>query len=96
MKLQSKKIFLFVAAILLTPLLTQSTSACPVCFGPTESNEIQGMSAAITVMLGITGVVLASIGSFFIHMMIRLRRLRNKRAGQASVNEQGDLQWNNF
>jgi heme/copper-type cytochrome/quinol oxidase subunit 2 len=96
MKFISKKKFLFVAALLMSFVLAQTSSACPVCYGSTESNEIQGMNTAITVMLGITGFVLTGISSFFIYMMIRLRRLRNKRVGQAYVNEQGDIQWNNF
>lgn len=96
MKILSKFTSYSIVIFLLSLLFTCFAQACPVCYGTTESNEIQGMNAAITVMLGITGFVLAGISTFFIYMMIRLRRLRNAREAQAFVNEQGDIQWNNF
>jgi ABC-type Fe3+ transport system permease subunit len=96
MRPMTKKIFFYFSAVVLCLMLPQISAACPVCFGTTESNEVKGMEAAITVMLGITGVVLAGISSFFIYMIVRLRRLRNRSLSEASVNEQGDIQWNNF
>lgn len=85
--------------IVLVMFLPHILPACPVCFGSAEasnSNEIRGISTAILAMLGITGVVLTAIGSFFISMIVRIRRLRNGKENQVFVNEKGDTQWNSF
>jgi hypothetical protein len=45
--------------------------ACAVCFGDPDSAQATGVNRAILLLLGLTFVVLASFGAFF----LRLRRL---------------------
>jgi hypothetical protein len=85
------------ASILAWGLCTIPTmaSACPVCYGNAESPRVQGMNTAIMAMLGITGFVLTGIGTFFIMVVKRIRA--NRHAARTSfVDDNGDLQWNNF
>ncbi len=70
--------------------------ACPVCYGAADSPMLDGMNAAIVVLLGITGTVLAGIGSFFIMMRRRSKILNDHSSGKAVVDKRGILQWNNF
>ncbi len=74
----------------------QGLLACPVCYGAADSPMLDGMNVAIMVLLGITGTVLAGIGSFFIMMRKRSKILNDHSAGKAVVDKRGILQWNNF
>lgn len=76
-------------------LIPSFASACPSCYGSAIGPMIDGMNMAIVAMLGITGVVLTAISSFFVMMRRRLKRLRATSPDQPNVNEKGTLQWNN-
>lgn len=76
-------------------VMSSRLGACPNCYGAATGPMIDGMNMAIMAMLGITGVVLGAISSFFILMRRRLRRLRPASPDQSYVNEKGILEWNN-
>ncbi len=82
---------LFVTAIL-SVLVPQTAASCPVCYGAADSPLIDGMNAAILVLLGITGCVFAGIGSFFAVMRKRSKILHDHSPGKTSVDEKGILQ----
>lgn len=48
-------------------------AACPVCVGAKDAPMTAGLSAAILVMIGITGVVLTTISTFFLIIWRRYR-----------------------
>ena len=94
---QMKTFGWLLCALLIAGILEpQRALACPVCYGSADSPMLDGMNAAILALLGITGTVLACIGSFFVMMRKRSKILNDHSAGKAVVNEQGMLQWNNF
>jgi len=49
--------------------------ACATCYGDPQSLQTQGMNMAIWFMLGVTGVVLASVGVVIIRLVRRARRV---------------------
>ena len=55
----------------------QSASACPVCFGETESGSEVGVNAAVWVMLGITGTVLSLFSALFMRFRRRMKMTLN-------------------
>jgi hypothetical protein len=67
----------------LRPLLTavalvaipRVASACPVCFGRSDSPLAVGTNMAIFFMLGVTGAVLAGFASFIVYLMRRARAM---------------------
>ena len=84
--------FSIILAICATVLGVSSALSCPVCFGANDSPMNAGMNAALLVMLGITGVVLSTIGAFFLMMWRRHRRSRVRISEVSSVNEEGILE----
>ena len=49
----------------------QTAAACPSCFGDPDSSMTSGMNAAILILLGITGMVLAAVSVFFLYLRKR-------------------------
>ena len=72
-----------------------SAFACPSCYGAADSSLTQGMNAAILVMLGITGCVLALFCIFFTMLWRRTRLFHPPKTDTSFVNDKGVLQWNN-
>ncbi len=90
------KIFLFcLTALLCCATLTQTSLACPSCYGAKDSPMTAGMNTAILVMLGITGVVLSFIVAFFLMMWKRYRNQQKLVSDHTFVNEEGVLQSKN-
>jgi hypothetical protein len=58
-------------ALLLRPA---AALACPICFGVGDGPAADGMNAGITVLLGVTAVVLAGIGVAIVALARRARR----------------------
>jgi hypothetical protein len=58
---------------LLLPAIAQ---ACPVCFGEADSNQARGLQAAILVLGGITGLIVAGIAG----VVLTIRRRAGKSA----------------
>jgi hypothetical protein len=90
-----RRMFVLVNCVVGTMMVSEAVLACPSCYGAADGPMIQGMNMAILTMLGITGVVLAAISSFFVMMWRRVKRLRSGKLTHAFVNEQGMLEWNN-
>ncbi len=67
---------------LLTAVAVAPGLACPVCFGAKDAPMTAGLSAAILVMIGITGMVLSTISTFF--LLIRRRYRAAATSGAAS------------
>ena len=49
---------------------------CAVCFQGADPVMRESLNAGILVLLGVTGVVLACVASFFVHLAMRARRDR--------------------
>jgi hypothetical protein len=47
----------------------RAASACPVCFGQSDSPMAYATNMSILVLLGITTVVLGGFGSFIVHLV---------------------------
>lgn len=77
---------------ILSILIPQRAVSCPVCYGSADSPLLEGMNAAILVLLGITGGVFAGIGSFFVMVRKRSKNLHDHPLGKTVVNEKGILQ----
>ena len=85
-----------VASIIgLVLILPKIAAACPSCYGAAKSPMIDGMNMAILGMLGVTGIVLFGVSSFFFMVMKRARVLREQAPEHPSVNDKGVIQWNN-
>ncbi len=69
--------------------------ACAACFGGANNATIDGMNAAIWIMLAITISVFAGIVVFALAMRRRARALFDRTPGTAFLNEHGILQWKN-
>ena len=52
--------------------------ACPSCYGAADAPMTEGMNMAILSLLGVTGGVLISFISFFMHMRKRAGMLMNR------------------
>ena len=76
--------------------LPSMASACPSCYGALDSPRKDGLNMAIIGMMGITGLVLTGISSFFIMMRRRMRMIQNPPVANTFINEKGKLEWNNF
>ena len=58
-------------------LVPQMALACPVCFGASDGPMARASNMGIGVLLGVTVVMLAALGGFFLHL--------RKRANSADV-----------
>lgn len=56
-----------------------AASACPVCFGDSESQMAQGANNAILFLLGVVAVVQAGFIALFVSLRRRARQLRQRR-----------------
>jgi heme/copper-type cytochrome/quinol oxidase subunit 2 len=65
-------------------LTTESLHACPVCFRLEDSSTISGVYAAVTVLLGVTTVVLSTFGVFVVRFVKRARLAEQTEAGRHS------------
>lgn len=70
----NKTIIIFALLILFFNI---NLSACPVCYGASDSPMTDGMNKAIIAMLGITGFVLTGISSFFFMMIKKIKSKKN-------------------
>jgi hypothetical protein len=68
-----------------------NASACSSCFGAASGPQIEGMNMAIMSMLGIVGLVLSAVASFFIMMRKRLKVLNDHSLSQSYLTENGDI-----
>lgn len=48
-----------------------NTLACATCYGQSDSDLARGMNAGILVLLGVTGLVLVGVASFFVFLIRR-------------------------
>lgn len=84
------KIFSFIRSVLFAALLLSAVSAiasaCPVCYGETESKMTDGINAAIMVLLGITGGVLTLFTSLFLRFRKRIKMTLNNTVDYPSSN----------
>lgn len=74
------------SSVLLVLLFTESLLACPVCYGASDSPMAEGVNAAIFVLLGITGTVLAAFATFFIYLRKRSRMTLDGNVDVPSLN----------
>lgn len=95
----------FSILIVIILLFTATLSACPTCYGVSDSPVKAGMDKAILTMLGITGFVLILIASYFIKYWRRTRRLEEEISKKSFIDQQGVIhsnndkgvvEWNNF
>ncbi|HEY5611026.1 MAG TPA: hypothetical protein VIL97_07455 [Thermoanaerobaculia bacterium] len=63
-----------IVAVLVTILVAQAASACPVCFGEDGSKSREGMNNAILVLLAIVGAVQIGFIALFWSFWRRARR----------------------
>ncbi|HZY10224.1 MAG TPA: hypothetical protein VFF29_03640 [Bacteroidota bacterium] len=96
------KISILIVMIL---LFTVALSACPTCYGVSDSPVRAGMDKAILTMLGITGFVLMLIVASFIRVWRKTRKLREDISEKSFIDQQGIIhsnndkgvvEWNNF
>ena len=66
-------------------------AACASCYGAASGPQIEGMNMAIMSMLGIIGIVLSAVASFFIMMRKRLKVLNDHSLSQSYLTENGDI-----
>ena len=53
--------------------------ACSVCFGASDSPLAKGTNMGIFFMLGVTGLMLAAFGAFFVYLIRRKRIFADER-----------------
>jgi len=70
----TKVLFLAVTGLCLAAALPAALLACPVCYGAADSPMTQGMNMGILSLLGITGTMLAGIGTLLLRFRKRLAR----------------------
>jgi hypothetical protein len=77
--MKTKNTLRFLAFFILIAIaaVLQQSQACPSCYGNAQSSRIDGMNTAILTMVGIVGIVLTGISSFFIRMVKRSHNLIN-------------------
>jgi threonine/homoserine/homoserine lactone efflux protein len=89
---------------LLTVAASAAASACPSCYGSSDTALRSGMDSAILFMLGLTGFVLTAIVALFFLVWRRARRARVL-SGELFIDEHGQLHttkekgitaWNTF
>lgn len=64
-----------VAVPVLASICVLPALACPVCYGASDAQTTQGITAAVFSLLGVTGAVLAGFVSLFVRMRNRLRAM---------------------
>jgi len=64
-----KRLSILLAVLYCT--FAQMAAACPSCYGDPDSPMTSGMNAAIMILLGITGSVLAGVTIFFVYLRKR-------------------------
>ena len=74
------------SAVLLVLVLSETLSACPVCYGASDSPMADGVNAAILVLLGITGSVLIAFAAFFVYLRKRSRITLDENVDFPSLN----------
>lgn len=57
-------------------LLPVRVSACTVCFGDPNSNQVRGAEAGVLVLLGVIVFLLLAIAGAILFFTIRARRIR--------------------
>ncbi|MBT3300649.1 MAG: hypothetical protein HN657_04160 [Candidatus Marinimicrobia bacterium] len=67
--------FLIAIGLSLIPGITQ---ACSTCYGASDAPATQGMNWAIITLLGVTGGMLASVGTMIIRLKNRAKNLTSK------------------
>jgi len=63
----------WVTTALVTLVLSSAVQACPVCFSAPDSAETRGMTVAILFLLGLVGMVVCGVASFFIYLIAKER-----------------------
>ena len=74
--------------LLLMSAVPQAAFACEKCFGGADGSVGEGISLAMLALLGMTGVLWAGIGAFFVNMR---RRARQMEPGTLAVTENGEV-----
>ncbi len=69
-------------ALLAALALSQSATACAVCYGAEDSAMTAGMNNAILLLLGVVALVQGSFAALFLSFRQRARRVRNQAKGQ--------------
>ena len=69
MKLTTRIALLIFCSVLWSAVV----AACPVCYGEQEGGTTAGINAAVLLLLGFTGTVLAFFGALFIRIRRRIR-----------------------
>ena len=71
-------------------LLPQASVACEMCWGAGAADNpvTQGISMAMLLLIGVTGVVGGGVGAFFLRMRRRTRLLAE---GNVVMTEEGEL-----
>ena len=59
--------------------MATAASACPVCFGDTDSQMAQGSNNAVLFLLGVVFVVQVAFVALFVNLRRRARLLRERR-----------------
>jgi hypothetical protein len=72
--------------VVLLVLISAQVFACPVCYVDAESPTADGLTYAIGVLIGITGVVLSGIVAFFVYMHKRSKLTLNGSVDAPSLN----------
>ena len=62
-------------AILCLILFTRSALACATCYGDPDAPQTHAMNMAILFMLGVVATMLSLFAAFFVHLMIRAKRV---------------------
>jgi hypothetical protein len=73
-----------IAVFVLACLAAYPALACPVCYGASDAQSTQGITAAVFSLLGVTGAVLAGFVSLFVRIRNRVRAL-SREQGQSSA-----------
>ncbi|GMV93882.1 MAG: hypothetical protein AMXMBFR82_36600 [Candidatus Hydrogenedentota bacterium] len=55
-------------------LLSGAAWACATCFGDADSAQTQGMNMGIVTLLGVTGIVVGSMGAVTVGILLRMRQ----------------------
>jgi LPXTG-motif cell wall-anchored protein len=78
-----------IVTLVLVVLATLPVLACPVCYGASDPQTNDGISAAVFSLLGITGAVLAGFVSLFVRMRNLARTLRPGQGQPSSLSPRG-------
>jgi hypothetical protein len=67
----------------------RAASACPVCFGQSDSPMAWAVNMGVFVMLGVIGVVLSGFAAFFVYLMRRARLVADTPPGSLTRSPAG-------